>query len=140
MRLKNTGEVSVRSPVVAIQLPDNVGGELPDQRQVISAGTPFSPAMTIPVLDLFKADEEESDLFETNGRVSVKHMGGMNPILMPGHTFDFDALVFAFDDFPEGSTIELNYRVDGIDVASVTGSLAATVPTYKQMILTMNEE
>lgn len=138
-RLKNTGEVAVRSPVVAIQLPDKVGGELPKREQIIGGGGPYSPRMTMPVVELWKATEERSDLFEPNGRVTIKPMGGMSPILMPGHTFEFDALVFRLRDYPEGTVVELNYRVDGEAVASVANSLTATVPSLEQMLRGMSE-
>lgn len=139
-RLKNTGEAAVRSPVIAIQLPENVGGEVPNREQYLGGGGPYDLKMRMPVIDIWKAVEERSDLFEPNGRVSIKSMGGVNPIIMPGHTFDFEALVFSVQNHPEGATVELNYRVDGEDVPPVTGALTATVPSLGQMFQAVRED
>ncbi|MBN9521520.1 hypothetical protein J0H58_23875 [bacterium] len=138
-RLKNSGEVAVRSPVVAIQLPANVGGELPKREQFIGRGGPYGVQMSMPVVELWRTTEERLDLFEPNGRVAIKSMGGVNPVIMPGHTFEFDALVFSFKDYPEGATVELNYRVDAEAVSTVTGALTATVPSLNQMALSMHQ-
>jgi hypothetical protein len=141
-RLKNTGESAVQSPVIAIQLPENVGGEVPDREQYLGESRSFGSSMTMrmPVIDIWKAVEEESDLFEPNGRVSIKAMGGANPIIMPGHTFDFEALVFSAQNYPQGAAVELNYRVDGEDVPSATGALTATVPSLGQMFEGVRED
>jgi hypothetical protein len=131
-RLKNAGEMAVRCPTVAIRLPNKVGGELPDRRREMDMG--FGHVASMPVLDMWAATEEQSDMFEPNGRITVKQMGGMNPVLMPGHVFDFDALVFADKEFPEGTSIQLTYRVDAEDAATVEGTLGATVPPFEEMI------
>ena len=118
-RLKNTGGSTVRSPTVAIRLPEHVKGELPKERETIKIG---DAKFTMPVVDIWKAYEKISDLFEPDGRVVIQELGGVNPILMPGHSFDFEALVFNLTSHPEGSIIELEYRVD----AEGTGSVRAT--------------
>ncbi len=132
-RVKNTGDVAVRSPTVSIRLPNGVGGELPDKE--IPVGPPMmGMTHTVRIPSPWKAAEETSDLFEPNGRVCIKVMGGMNPVLMPGHNFEFEALQFRLSDFPEGSQIELECRVDAEEVPPVMGKVLGTVPLADDMI------
>lgn len=124
-RLKNTGERAVRSPVVAIRLPSAVCGELPDEVRTEEVG---SLTLSLPSYDFWKAYERKLDLFEPEGRVTLQELGGPNPVLMPGHAFEFEALVFRLADYPGGSTVELEYRVDGEGIAPVRGILNQRVP------------
>lgn len=133
-RLKNTGELAVRSPTVAIRLSKNIGGELPEERQSIETGY-LGYIARMPIFDPWKAFEKRLDLFEPNGRVCIKELGGMNPVLMPGHAFDFEALVFHLADYPEGSAIELEYRVDAEGNTPVLSKMSSRVPTVDEMIL-----
>lgn len=130
--LKNTGELSVRSPTVAIRLPSNVGGELPEERQTFEVGHAIG---SVPVFDPWKAYEKSLDLFEPNGRVTIQELSGRNPVLMPGHSFEFEALVFRLTDYPEGSDIELEYRVDAEETIPILGKLSSKVPSVGDMIL-----
>jgi hypothetical protein len=124
--LKNTGELAARSPTVAIRLPHNVRGELPEERETFGIGE--YAIGSAPVFDPWKAYEKSLDLFEPNGRVTIRELGGRNPVLMPGHSFEFEALVFHIADYPEGSDIELEYRVDAEEASPVRGKLSSTVP------------
>jgi hypothetical protein len=133
-RLKNTGELAVRSPTVAIRLPKNVRGESPEKRETLKMGYPGS-IVSVPIFDPWKTYEKTLDLFEPNGRVAIKGLGGMNPVLMPGHSFDFEALVFHLADYPEGSSVELEYRADGEGIAPALGKLSSKVPTVDKMTL-----
>jgi len=132
-RLKNTGDLAVRSPTVAIRLPQNIEGELPEERVPVEAGS-FGLISSLPAIDPWKAYEKTMDLFEPNGRVAIKNLGGMNPVLMPGHSFDFEALVFNFSDYPEGSAIELEYRVDAEGTAPVLRKLSSKVPSIEEIL------
>jgi hypothetical protein len=130
-RLKNTGEISVKTPLISIRLPDYVMGRFPEL-PALQPATPWElPRFKMP--DIWEAREEESDLFEEDGRISVKRMNGVGAVLMPGHTFEFEALVFGIEKYPSGTEICLDYRVDGEDVSTVEGSLKAVVPDAKDM-------
>lgn len=120
-KLKNTGELAVRSPTLTIRLPSKVGGEL--------------PVASVPTFDLCRVYEKTLDLFEPNGRVAIKVLGGPNPVLMPGHSVEFEALVFRLADYPEDSDIELEYRVDAEESNSISGGLSRKVPTVGEMKL-----
>lgn len=136
-RLKNTGEVAERSPTVAIRLPEDVGGKLPQRFDKTDLG--FGAVASMPIIDIWAADEEKSDLFEPDGRIAVQVMGGANPVLMPGHTFDFEALVFNIADFDEGTPLILDYRVDAEGSATVEGKIETVIPPLIEL-LTDNEE
>lgn len=131
-RLQNTGDLAVRSPTVAIRLPQNVGGELPDERETLEVGH-FGVIGSSPIFDPWKAYEKTMDLFEPSGRVAIKDRGGMNPVLMPGHSYDFEALIFHLADYPEGSAIELEYRVDAEGTEPVLGKLSSKVPSIEEI-------
>jgi hypothetical protein len=132
LSLMNTGELAVRSPTVSICLPKNVGGELPERHQTLEAG-PFGVIGSVPIFEPWKAYEKTLDLFEPGGRVVIKELGGINPVLMPGHSFDFEALVFRLTDYPEGSSIELEYRVDAEGITPFRGKLVSRVPTLQML-------
>lgn len=126
-RLTNTGEVAVRSPAVTIRLPENVGGELPNDRtecEVEGLGVVGS----FPSFDPWKAYEKTLDIFEPGGRVTIQELGGPNPVLLPGHSFDFEALVFHLADYPNCSSVELEYRVDGEEISPIRGISRGRVP------------
>jgi len=119
---------------VAIRLPSDVEGELPEERQTFETGYP-GLISSLPIFDPWKACEKTLDLFEPNGRVAIQNLGGINPVLMPGHSFDFEALVFHLADYPEGSAIELDYRVDAEGTIPILGRLSSKVPSVGAMIL-----
>ena len=54
---------------------------------------------------------------------------------MPGHSFEFEALVIHLADYPEGSDIELEYRVDAEEIIPILGKLSSKVPSVSDMIL-----
>lgn len=126
-RLRNRGERSVRSPTVTIRLPNNVGGELPDEKTEFELG-PTGRLGSIPNFDPWKAYEKTLDIFEPEGRVTVQELGGPNPVLLPDHSFEFEALVFHLADYPRGSNLELEYRVDGEGISPIRGILRDRVP------------
>lgn len=122
--LKNTGEMALRSPTVSIKLPAHVEGSLPSQYSVLSGGfkVPEPP-------DLWAAYESIQDIFEVNGRVAVQEMPGLRPVLMPDHSYRFEALVLHLTSFPPGSKVELAYRIDVEDLVPILGTAIAHVPT-----------
>ena len=132
-RLKNTGECEARSPTVSIRLPSNVRGELPPEEETWSSGGMV--AVNTAACDPFAISESRQDFFEPNGRVAIKEMGGINPLLMPGHSWDFEGLLFHLQDFPPGTTIDLDYRVDAEGLSTSIGRLSATVPSQPEDFL-----
>jgi hypothetical protein len=125
-RVTNTGEGAVRTPTVAIRLPDNIAGELPPKVDRID--TVIGMYAEMPRIDLFAAREATLDIFEPNGRVTIHELRGINPVLMAGHAYSFEALVFKLTDYPLGTPLELEYRIDGEDMPPVFGRVVATVP------------
>lgn len=134
-RLKNTGEVAARSPTVSIRLPDNVEGERPRKLMQMPFGRPFEMNNFEP----WAMTETREDLFEPNGRVAVKELGGMNPILMPGHSWEFGGLGIPLRYFPPGSVLQLDYRVDAENGTPFYGSLTAHLPTSAQEFIVADE-
>ena len=130
LRLKNTGECEARSPTVSIRLPSNVRGDLPPAEETWSAGEMV--AVSRAAYDPFAMSESRQDIFEPDGRVAIKEMAGMNPLLMPGHSWDFEGLLFHLRDFPPGTTIDLEYRVDAEGLSTLIGKLSATVPSQPE--------
>jgi hypothetical protein len=125
-RLRNTGEVAVRTPTVSVGLPENVATTRDKFEDVGLGGR-------IRIPDLFAFDESREDFFEPNGRVGVvEPIRGANPVLIQDHSVEFDGLVFRFKDYPPGSEFTLNYRIDAEDMAPIVGVLQVAVPTERE--------
>jgi hypothetical protein len=122
IRLKNTGDVSARSPTVTIRLPDNVLGSIPPK----SYGTGFVRTV-MPITDPWAMREDRQDIFEPNGRVATRRMPGVTTVLMPGHFCEFDGLYLSLRNYQPGQTIEFEYRVDAEDMAPVLGTMSASI-------------
>lgn len=133
-KLKNTGEIECRSPTVTIRLPDRIEGEVPEQFDEMANG------FRMPRIDPWAAREIRSDLFEPNGRVSIWELGGMNPVLLAGHSVDFDALGLLLNENPPGSTISLEYRVDAEGMQAIMGCVHATLPVEMEDYLPDDDE
>lgn len=125
LKLRNTGELAVRSPVITIRLPEGVDGKLPDRRHVSDMGT---YTVSTPVFDLYAMEESVEDIFEPNGRVAIQSMGGLNPVLLQGHSWPFDGLVFRGKQHAPGTVIPFEYRVDGEDMTPFMGTFEAAIP------------
>lgn len=136
-RLKNTGECEARSPTASIQLPEQVRGKAAQGNDVWNSGGMLASSV---VFDPFAMSESRQDIFEPNGRVATKEMGGINPLLMPGHSWEFDGLQFRLRDFPPGTSIELNYRVDAEGFSPTIGKLSASVPMEVEGFLNFADE
>ena len=133
-RLTNTGEASARSPTVTIRLPERVKGEAPLRGQGGRFGLP------VAALDLYPMRESREDIFEPNGRVAIKKLGGVNPVLMPDHSFTFEGLLLHLSDYKPGADVELEYRVDAEDMPPVHSKATAKVPTTPDEFLPSDEE
>lgn len=120
--LKNTGEVVARSPTVTIRLPDNIKGTQPERFYNAGLG------MQMKEIDPWAPYESVQDVFESQGRVMIWRLGGMNPILMPDHAVTFNGLTMSLDDYPLGASFELEYRVDAEECPPMRESLVGKVP------------
>lgn len=125
-RLKNTGEAEAKSPTVTIRLPEGVGGAIPERFDEIPIGGGVVGRM--PRFDQWAATEEHQDIFEPNGRVSSWSLGGINPVLMAGHSFTFEALTLHLKTNKPGTLLSLEYRVDAEGMPAVTGNVDASIP------------
>jgi hypothetical protein len=114
-RLTNTGETEVRSPMVSFRLAPGMQPTPPRE----------SPAV------FYKQKQE--DFFEAGGKVAVIHLlGAINPILIPGHSAPFEFLYFPLSEYPLGSVVFIEYRIDGEEVTPVKGKFEVTVPATKE--------
>src|SRR4051812_20515333 len=59
----------------------------------------------------------------TTSPFPAKRLPGAKSILLPGHLFRFDALLFQLRTTPGGSTLELDYRIDAEDMYPAIGKL-----------------
>ena len=134
-RLKNTGEVEARTPVVSIRLPENVKGQVPSRPP---HGEVWCKAMDF---DPWGMTEERQDLFEKDGRVGVIHaVRGMNPVLMPGHSTTFYGLGLLLREFVKpGATFSLDYRVDAEGMTPSVGTVVAKFPEKPEDLLVEEE-
>ena len=133
-RIKNSGEVEARTPVVSIRLPENVTGQVPPR-------PPQSDPWNQMVDVAWGMTEERQDLFEENGRVGVIHVvRGANPVLMPGHSTTFHGLGLRLVDFVEpGTMFSLDYRVDAEGMTPSVGTVTTTFPEKPEEILIEKE-
>ncbi len=136
-RLKNDGQAAAKSPTVTIRLPDRVDGTIPIKHQQCDGGMGVS--YSVPILDPWAMWESRQDIFEPNGRVGIQELGGMNPVLMPGHSSTFEGLLFHLRDYPLGAEIKLEYGVDAEDMPPVRRSLVAIVPAAAEKFLAADE-
>ncbi len=125
-QLKNLSNSSVRSPVVAISLPDGVQGKCPREYHRSKLG---NVSAAVPVFNPFGMDEKVQDLFEPGGRIGIIEMHPANPVLMADHTWDFDGLGLKLKVTKPGTDLTLKYRVDAENISVVVKSLVVKIPT-----------
>ncbi len=136
-RVKNTGDNSVKRPIVSIRLPENVQAKLPKRMpREVDTGT-FGMRLVTPELpEMWAMVEAKEDFFEEGGRVgSIQVVGGMAPVLMRGHSEEFDGLCIQIEDVPPERELELEYRVDAEDVPPVYGKVIVKLPSDEKEIL-----
>lgn len=122
-RLKNTGEMMARHPTVSVRLPENIAGRKPPDKMSVPGGF-----VTLPSFDMWAAVESRQDIFETNGRVMLWELGGAHPILMPGHSLQFDALTVWGSRENAGTNVTLEYQVDAEGFPPTRGTAEARIP------------
>lgn len=124
LKVKNSGETDLVSPTVSIQLPESVGGELPKLGNVpddfiVRNAQPFQ---TTPM------KSQVQDLFEENGKIGIKQ-AAESVVIHPDHSMLFWGLSFRVRNFPFGSQLNLNYRIDSRGSQPIRGQLSAIVPS-----------
>jgi len=126
-RLTNTGEVEIRGATVAIRLPDGVPAKVPRRPERVDLGFNRSIEISVP-FDPFGMSESPEDLFEPSGRVGiVSPLPPANPVLLSGHCVDFDGLNLDIEQFPLGSELLLEYRIDAEEMQPVAGTLRVPI-------------
>src|ERR1700730_2072034 len=124
LRLTNTGETSARSPAVAIQLQDGITVDSGKQLMEMPGGGAFMTRS----LDPFAMTEKQANFFEPSGRVAIQELGGSNPVLLAGHSWDFDGLVFGLTLLSTMKKFTLQYRVDAENCPPFLGTATITFP------------
>jgi hypothetical protein len=132
-RVANTGEASVRSPTITLRLPAGIKGNAPPMPQALPFGGSVSG------FDPWAMRESREDIFERDGRVAIQELGGMNPVLMPGHSFTFEGLQLRLPEYEPEKELELEYRVDAEDMTPVLGKVSARLPTRPEELLSSEE-
>jgi hypothetical protein len=140
-RLKNVGESEVRNVTVSIRLPLGVTGKVPKEPPAEIEG-PAGYVIRMPELpDMYGMAEIREDFFEVNGRVgTIDPLPRFNPLLLPEHSILFEGLGCDLSQYPEGSSIILEYRIDAEEMEPYLGRLEGTVPTGLEWVLERKEE
>lgn len=110
-RLTNTGDADIRSPTVSFRVLKGMEAKPPNHNVGV-------------VLKQWK-----EDFFEPNGDVvMVRLMAVANPVLLQGHSAPFKVLYFPLSEFPPGTTVTLEYRLDGEETPPTAGKIDITIP------------
>lgn len=142
-RLKNVGNATIKNVTLSIRLPLNATAESPRKPQarrarehplggVIDLG-PDIRAMEMP--EIFGFNEATEDFFEPDGRVATYTMHPMNRGLLPDHSLEITGLGFRCKDYPDGTELALEYRVDADDMDRQMGKALKRVPNGLEWIL-----
>lgn len=142
-RLKNVGEVTITNATLSIRLPSNVTANSPRKPPrrntikhpfggVIDLGPDIS-SMEMP--EVFGFAETTEDFFESRGRVATYKMHPMNRGLLPDHSLEITGLGFRCDDYPDGTELRLEYRVDADDMDPQSGSVSKQIPNGLEWVL-----
>jgi hypothetical protein len=89
---------------------------------------------------MFGFTETEADFFEPGGRVATYTMHPMNRGLLPDHSLEITGLGFRCEDYPDGTELTLEYRVDADDMAPQIGSVSKQIPKGLEWILQYPEK
>jgi hypothetical protein len=64
----------------------------------------------------------------------MQKFGIVGTVLLQGHSWSFDGLQLKQEDYPEGSTLEIRYRIDAEEMTPLLGSVSSEVPSFESMI------
>jgi hypothetical protein len=126
-RVKNTGDAELRQVVVALRVPDGVRGTIPPHRVYSQTPSGLTMSHSSVLTDMWAASEDRQDFFEPGGRVCVKGFGPMYS-LMPGHSEEFDALLFHLATTKPGDSLTIEYRIDAEEMSTASGAVTIEVP------------
>jgi hypothetical protein len=121
-KLTNRGDAAVRGPIVTIRLPDKVRGARPTRYECLGLDIFVESA-----LQLGDTYEATRDFFESNGRVGISHPSPIQALL-PGHSLGFQGLGLRERDYPLGSELSFEFRVDAEDMVPFVGKVMGRVP------------
>ena len=142
-RLKNVGEATIKNVTLSIRLPLNVTAESPRRPPkrntmrhpfggVIDLGPDIS---SFEMPEMFGFNESTEDFFEAGGRVATYTVHPMNRGLLPEHSLEITGLGFQCENYPDGTDLILEYRVDADDMDPQRGTVAKQIPTGLGWIL-----
>lgn len=142
-RLKNVGQATIANATLSIRLPQNVTAKSPrkpTKRNTISH--PLGGVIDMgPDLNSFEPPEMfgfhecTEDFFEPGGRVATYNMHPMNRGLLPDHSLEITGLGFRSDEYPDGTDLSLEYRVDANDMDPQRGTVTTQIPTGLEWVL-----
>jgi hypothetical protein len=73
--------------------------------------------------------ESREDFFEDNGRIGIiSAAGGINPVLLVGHSTTFKGLGFRWADVLAGADLSLEFRIDAEGLVPILGTLEVKIP------------
>lgn len=85
--------------------------------------------------EMFGFNESTEDFFEAGGRVATYKVHPMNRGLLPEHSLEITGLGFQCENYPDGTDLILEYRVDADDMDPQRGTVAKQIPTGLGWIL-----
>lgn len=123
-RVTNSGEVTLRTPRVAIRLPEGILGEVPriPRRH---RGPGFVQAADFHIPSPTDATEERQNFFEERGKAAViTPCHPSDPVLHVGYSETFDAHTIDLGTQPAGTDLVLDYRLTAEEMEPITGQIA----------------
>ena len=142
-RLQNVGDATITNAAISIRLPLNATAESPRKpSRRITMKHPLGGEIDLghnfgdyEPMEMFGFDEAIEDFFEQNGRIAKHKMHPMNRGLLPDHTLEIRGLGFRCEDYPDGSELTLEYRVDADDMSPHVSKVSKLVPSGREWIL-----
>lgn len=119
-RLRNTGNVEIRSPAVSLRLTNMLFGE-----------PQWGPKVHTSLLSMHQVS---SDLFEQSGRIATLAPA---PILLRDHSIDFYGLSFNLGSRYAGTVLQVAYRIDGEGMAPSSGVLRPSLASKDDDLITI---
>ena len=98
LELHNDGKSSARNPIVSIRLPEKV------------TAAPVGKGWIV---------EKKREFFETDGRVGIAEFE--DHVILPDHSLEFFGMLIPENDYPIGSTVKFEYRIDAEGMDTVEG-------------------
>ncbi len=142
-RLKNVGQATITNATLSIRLPQNVSAESPrkpvkrhNMSHPLGGVMDLGPDLSsFEMPEMFGFNECTEDFFESGGRVATYDMHPMNRGLLPDHSLEITGLGFRCEDYPDGTELSLEYRVDADDMEPQRGTVSKQIPNGLEWIL-----